>query len=127
MDKEKFKQFIMEVAEIKELKPVTSGERPAEGDTEVLYKGEWITLDKKVNPTLGFKFVKLKKVFNNCELGCGRVIANQSFEKRLYDYPEKHWRTKCNNCGQFQGPDGRLIQGGSNTQAEFMKYFNNKK
>ena len=62
MDKEKFKQFIVEVAEIKELKPVTSGERPADGETEVLYNGEWITLDKRVNPTLGFKFIKLKSI-----------------------------------------------------------------
>ena len=127
MDKDKLKEFIKEVAEIKELKPVTSGERPADGETEVLYNGEWITLDKRVNPTLGFKFIKLKSISKKCEMGCGRKVVNQSFEKRLHTYPEKHWRTKCVNCGKYQVPDGTLIDGGVTAQSEYMKYFNNKK
>lgn len=123
MDNEKFKEFIKQVAEVKELKPVTSGERPAEGQTDVLYKGQWISLDKRTNPTLGFKFIKLKGVSKKCELGCGRRVVNQSFERKLHFYPEKHWRTKCVNCNKFLGPDGQLIDGGCNIQNEYMKHL----
>ena len=86
MDKDKLKEFIKEVAEIKELKPVTSGERPADGETEVLYKGEWITLDKRVNPTLGFKFVKLKYIFRSIEITQYDGTACHVFSSYCYQF-----------------------------------------
>lgn len=126
MDKKEFKQFIESVAEIKELKPVkiTSIRQSDDEPNEVKIDGEWEEIDFHNNPTLGFKFVKLKDRFAACTLGCGDIVSNQVIEKKIYTYPEMHWRTNCKNCGCCLSPDGSgFIKGGSNIQTAFINYF----
>lgn len=128
MDKKDFKDFLESVAVIKELKPVTTGFRLDENSGgEVRYNDEWIEVGKQGNPTLGYKFVKLKEQHRLCELGCGKVVSNQVIEKRLATHPKHHWRTRCTNCECFVSPDGvGLIKGGHQIQAAFMRWFKGK-
>lgn len=127
MKNEDIKQFVKSVAEIKELKPATDGSRPPEEMTPVLYQGEWIEIDRDNNPTLGFKFIKLKDRYSECRLGCGEIVKNQIIEKRLALTPERHWRTHCRQCQAFVHPDGStLIKGAHKIQAIYMAYFNEK-
>ena len=126
MDKHELKQRIAEVAEIKELKPVTAPHLRLDEThvNDVKVGDSWTTITKEVNPTLGFKLLKLKDKFRACELGCGEVIANQVIEKRLTTHPEKHWRTRCATCGKFVSPDGQgFVTGGANIQNAYVKYF----
>lgn len=126
MDKQKIKDFIAQHAEIKELKPVTNpGIRLDEThQNDVKVGDEWILINKDTNPTLGFKFVKLKENFKACELGCGDVVANQIVESKVCTTPVPHWRTKCTNCDCFVSPDGKgFIKGGHAIQAAYTKYF----
>ena len=130
MDKEKLKEFVLQVAEIKELKPVTTPTMRLDDthQNDVRVGDEWVHINKDTNPTLGYKFVKLKDNYRACELDCGKIVNNQVIEKRLATHPELHWRTRCKNCGSFIGPDGEsLIEGGHNIQAAFMNYFKSKK
>lgn len=130
MDKNELKQKIIEVAEIVELKPVkVRGIRLDETNhNNVKIDNEWVDLNEQANPTLGFKFVKLKDQNRACELGCGAIIANQIIEKRLAFTPEKHWRTRCQQCGKYVAPDGQsLLEGGHLVAATFLKYFKGKK
>lgn len=128
MDKKKFKDFIESVAVIKDQKPVTTGFRLDENSGgEVRYEGEWVELSKDTNPTLGFKFVKLKEVDKLCELGCGKIVPNQVIERRLGTYPEKHWKTRCQSCGRYPTPDGKSFVKSTEIQSEYMKFFNKEK
>lgn len=127
MDNKQIKDFVQSVAEIKELKPVTDGSRPPDDATEVLYNGEWIEVSQKTNPTLGFKFIKLKDVERECMLGCERRVVNQKVEKRFVFTPVRHWRTRCASCQAYVHPNGEeLIEGSHQVQAAFVRYFNNK-
>ena len=127
MDNKQIKDFVQSVAEIKELKPVTDGSRPPDDATEVLYNGEWIEVSQKTNPTLGFKFIKLKDVERECMLGCGDMVVNQKVEKRFVFTPIRHWRTRCANCQCYVHPNGKeMIQGAHLVQATYLKYFNSK-
>lgn len=129
MDKQKLKEFIEEVAIIKELKPTTTGFRLDENSGgEVRQGDEWIEVGKDGNPTLGYKFVKLKDNYKECMLGCGKIVNNQVVEKRLNTHPQLHWRTRCASCECFVGPEGKgFIKGGHEVQAVFMRYFKYKK
>jgi hypothetical protein len=125
MDNKQIKDFVESVAEIKELKPVTDGSRPPDDATEVFYNGEWIEVSQKTNPTLGFKFIKLKEVERECMLGCGERVINQKVEKRFVFTPVRHWRTRCATCQSFVHPNGEeLIKGGHAVQAAFLRHFN---
>jgi hypothetical protein len=108
MDNKILKQFIATVAEIKELKPVTDGSRPPDDGTHVIYQGEWIEIDRKTNPTLGFKFIKLKPVQRLCQLGCGDIVPDQIIERRHVQYPHPHWKTRCATCHKYLMPTGEL-------------------
>ena len=124
MDNKQIKDFVESVAEIKLLKPVTDGSRPPDDATEVFYNGEWIEVSQKANPTLGFKFIKLKDVERECELGCGKIVKNQKLERRLAFTPVKHWRTRCTKCQAYVHPNGvDLIKGSHLVQATFLKHF----
>jgi hypothetical protein len=127
MDKEQFRRFIEQVAEIKEAKPkMTSTVALTQADQNdvKLPNGNWIHLDKETNPTLGFEFVKLKEQYRACELGCGKIVADQIIERKVYRHPQKHWRTKCVNCEIFVSPKGdSFIHGGNATQASFVRWF----
>jgi hypothetical protein len=127
MDKNKLKEFITSVAEVEELKPVTMGDKPPDEATEVFWQGEWIEVDRHINPTLGFKFIRLKEINRTCALDCGNIVTDQIIEKRHCLTPKPHWRTRCNICGKFLSPDGKeLIAGGHAIQSAYIKYFNIK-
>lgn len=127
MDKKQIKEFIKQVAIIEEQKPKKDPNIRLDDDAEDLVRigNEWVEVTAKSNPTLGFKFIKLKETHKVCELGCGDIVTNQVIEKRLCLTPEKHWRTKCNNCGCFVSPDGEsFIEGGHQIQAAYIRHFN---
>jgi hypothetical protein len=124
------KEFIQQYAEVKILKPVSDPNIRVDPDNEetVVYNGELIRLTANENPTLGFKFIKLKDKFGICEMGCGEVIVNQLIERRLVFTPKKHWRTRCATCNKYKSPDGKTIINNSATiQREYVKYFNERK
>lgn len=126
MDNKEFRQFIESVAEIKELRPTkTPNLRQSDDEpNEVKLNGQWAMIHFHNNPTLGFKFVKLKDRWAACELGCGDIINNQLIEKKQYTYPQPHWRTSCKNCGCTVSPDGKGFISGANTvQTAFYKWF----
>lgn len=131
MDKHELKQRIQEVAIIKELKPTKSPQHnrlAKEIVTELDEDGNEIEVEREVteNPTLGFELVALKEQHRLCELGCGNVVSNQVIETRLLQMPEKHWRTKCVNCGLHRSPiDGTMIDR-TQIQNVFWKYFYHK-
>jgi hypothetical protein len=124
--KTQLKEFIKQHAEIKLLKPVSDPNIRVDPDNEeiVRYDGEMVRITAKENPTLGFKFVKLKDKFAVCEMGCGEVIANQIIERRLAFTPQKHWRTRCATCNKYLGPDGKsIINSSSGAQQSYIRYF----
>jgi hypothetical protein len=138
MDRKTIKEFVEQVAEIKEAKPVRvphirqdsvpeDGEVPEDDRNLVWYKDQWIDLNLENNPTLGFKLIKLKPVERLCELnhvGCNDIVADQRIEKRLYRHPINHWRTRCANCDRYVDPEGTgFVKGGANTQNVYIRYF----
>lgn len=130
MDNKQLKEFIKQVAEIEELKPKKDPTIRLDDDAEDLVRlgNEWVEVTAKSNPTLGFKFIKLKETHKVCELGCGDIVTNQVIEWRLAMSPEKHWRTRCNNCACYVSPDGKgFIQGGHAIAAAYARYFNSLK
>lgn len=130
MDKKQLKEFIQTVAEIKELTPKKDPNiRLNDGEDESVRVGnEWVEINSKQNPTLGFKFIKLKEQHRLCELGCGDIVPNQIVERRLAFTPERHWRTRCQNCGCYVSPDGKgFIEGGHQVAAAYLRHFNGLK
>ena len=128
--KTEIKEFIQQHAEIKVVKPASDPNIRIDADAEdlVIYDGELIKLTSKENPTLGFKFIKLKDKFGVCEMGCGEVVANQVIEQRMVFTPKKHWRTRCATCNKYKSPDGKSIINNSATiQREYVRYFNERK
>ena len=129
MDPNELRQWLEQVAELKDRKPVrTASHRPAiEYITEVDEDGEeyQIPVEVKDNPTLGFDLVKVKDQHRLCELGCGEIVTNQIIEKRHVITPKKHWRTRCKNCDCYVSPDGKgFIKGSHSVQHAFARYFN---
>lgn len=126
MDKKKFRQFIDSVAVVKDLKPVSSPTIRVDPDSESTVKvdGQWVEVTAKDNPTLGFKFVKLKPVERLCSLGCGEMVKDQLIEKKIHTYPRLHWRTSCKSCNHTVSPDGNgFLKDQGSIQAAFMSYY----
>lgn len=74
-----------------------------------------------VNVTIPKTIKAIKHQPKPCELGCGQMVINQKIEKRLSDYPIKHWKTKCNNCQYYLHPEGHLVRGTHDISAYFVK------
>jgi hypothetical protein len=112
MDKNELKQRIEQVAVIKDLSPKKDPTiRLNDGVDECVRAGDdWVEINSKYNPTLGFEFIKLKEQHRLCELNCGDIVSNQVIEKRLCTSPETHWRTRCANCKRYVSPeDGTMV------------------
>lgn len=131
MDSKQIKEFIKTVAEIKERKPVRNashGRVEKEWVTEIdPATGEEIEVERNVpleNDTLGFDLVKIKPQNKLCELGCGEIVTDQVIEKRLADYPKKHWKTRCKNCQLYLTPDGEGLVKSTEINAYYIKWFN---
>ena len=133
MKPEQLKELIKTVAEIKELKPAKSPKHnrlATETIIEIDEDGEEYEVVKEIteNPTLGFQLVKLKEVARECQLGCGDMVVNQVVEKRFCSTPEKHWRTRCQNCGCYVSPDGEgFIEGSHVLYNAYVRHFNSIK
>jgi hypothetical protein len=130
MDKKELKKRIEQVAIIKDLSPKKDPNvRLNDGVDEHVRNGdEWVEINSKFNPTLGFQFIKLKEQHRSCEIGCGKIVTDQIIERRLAFTPEKHWRTRCNSCGLYVSPDGQgFIEGGHAAAAAFLRHFNKLK
>lgn len=126
MDKKEFREFIESVAEVKDVKPATSSSIRLDEDSggTVRYQDQWVEIGKDENPTLGFKFVKLKPNFKSCELGCGDIVENQVIERKLHIFPVKHWRTRCKTCNHTVSPDGKgFIEHNTAVHNAFIKWF----
>lgn len=113
MDKNKLKQLVEGVAEIKERRPL-KGSNPRALSIEIVTEvdeltGEEVEFTRQIpdrNETLGYEIVKLKAVPKLCELGCGDMVCNQVVERRFAETPKPHWKTRCRTCGCFLTPDG---------------------
>jgi hypothetical protein len=131
MDKKQFRNKLEEIAIIKDRKPVRTPQHHRWAKEKVIeideLTGEEIEVEKEIteNPTLGIELVRIKEIVKLCELGCGKVVADQVIEKRYCFSPERHWRTKCQNCGSYVSPDGTgLLIGSQNVSNAFVKHFN---
>lgn len=132
MDKNKLKQWIKTVAEIRDIKPTRTAQHSRLA-TEIIVEfdedGEAYEVEQEIteNPTLGFELVKIKEKHRLCDLGCGKIVTDQVIEKRLCFSPERHWRTRCATCGNYKHPeDGSLVEGGHKIAAIFYHYFRDK-
>ena len=130
MDKNKFNEYIRQVADVQDIKPKQANPTDAESIT-VKYGNEWVELEPKINPTLGFKFIKLKDQARPCELashGCKNFPVNQVIEKRFVNTPEPHWRTRCASCGHYKHPGELSLVGSSgemiSVSTRFFNYQN---
>jgi hypothetical protein len=105
MDKNKFNQWIRQVADIQDVKPKFVRSVDDENLT-VKYGNEWIELESKINPTLGFKFIKLKEQVDQMEIfmyGIKSAFACGDFDTvdTLLDAATKYCQTisDCADCG----------------------------
>ena len=127
MDKNKFNQWIRQVADVQDIKPALV--RSTDHETLVVrHQDEWIELEPRVNPTLGFKFIKIKDQARPCELashGCKDFPVNQIIEKRFVTTPEPHWRTRCAACGNYKHPgESSLVASSGEMISVSNKFFN---
>jgi hypothetical protein len=106
MDKNKFREFIEQVAILKKFKPRNG-------------------LEPDPNPALGdVEFAGLKPVERSCQIGCGKQVVDQIIERRLVFTPVRHWRTRCANCQSFVHPNGvDIIKGAQLAQSIFVKHL----
>jgi hypothetical protein len=127
MKKEDIQQFIKTVAIVEEAKPKKDPSIRLDDDAQDIVRvgNEWVEVTAKSNPTLGLKVIKLKDRHQACELSCGTIVTNQVIEKRLAFTPERHWRTRCQNCGKYLAPNGNgLIEGGHLIAQVYLRHFN---
>jgi hypothetical protein len=89
------------------------------GDQEELVEEE-----SNVNETLPWILKELKPIEKLCEIGCGKIIADQIVDKKFYHSPVPHWRTSCRKCQKAVGPKGELITGSVHIQNAYFKHFN---
>jgi len=145
MDAKQIKEFIQQVAEIREVgidvgpngKTLTGMHKPKKIKITQEVENEFGEIEEveieipNTNPTLGFEIKKLKDRNAVCELayaGCGRVVTNQIIDRKFYMSPERHWRTSCRTCQKIVGPNNDiLIQGGLQAQNAYFAWFTNKR
>ena len=130
MDKNEFRNFLEQLGEVREAKPKILATMPVDENADgiVRHGDKWVKVSKNENPTLGFEFVKIKPIIKECVLGCGEMVENQLVERKLYEYPDKHWRTSCKNCKCTVGPDGKtFVKGTSNIQNAFYRWYLKRK
>lgn len=130
MDKKSIREFLETVGEIKDLTPTTNPGIRLDPDSKdvVKYNGDWVEIKAKDNPTLGFKFIKLKPVARDCQLGCGKKCEDQVIEHKVYTYPQVHWRTYCKSCQHTVSPDGQtMLRGPMVIQKAFCAWFSANK
>lgn len=128
MDKKQFREFLESVAELKDHDVKSSPNHRIDPDNEewVLWQGEWIKIEAKSNPTLGFGIKKLKSLTKPCELNCGKQVQDQRIERKFYTSPSPHWRTRCVSCNQYQSPDKSKMVNNAVIWALFDQYLKEK-
>jgi hypothetical protein len=105
MDQKLFLERLSELAELKAIKPAISAatRAPAEPE-EIVRHGRSVFLTKKDNPSWAYEIKKLKTESKPCD-HCGRKVKNQVITRRLVNYPEPHWREKCQSCLMTKNPE----------------------
>jgi len=63
-----------------------------------------------VNITVPPKLKSVKKEPKMCELGCGKIAVDQRIDITFHNWPDKHWRKRCNFCQYYQLPDGTFAR-----------------
>jgi len=137
MDAKKLKEFVEEVAVIIDGNRVGPNGKSLSAskvkikktvkiiENEFGEEEEVVEIETDFNETLPWHLKELKPVYKNCELNCGKIVANQIIDKKLYQTPVPHWRTICRRCQKAISPDGaELISGNANIQNTFSKHFN---
>ena len=141
MDKKLLRSLLEEVAVIKdvgidigpngrELLPSHKIKTIKEIQTIINEFGEEIEEEIEIpihNPTVPYILGELKPKYRACELGCGKIIADQIIQKRKYQQPVPHWRTLCTTCVRGLSPDGtHMIRNGTPLNQAYLQWFNNK-
>jgi PHP family Zn ribbon phosphoesterase len=128
MDPKEFRSRLDELAVIKETKPKSKPKMIKEmhvdefGEEYTIEVPEWTH-----NPTIPYKLEKIKPKSQACVLGCGNIVENQVVERRLALTPQKHWRTRCQNCTRYVHPTGNgFIEDSHQIASEYIKYFRDK-
>jgi hypothetical protein len=118
MNKQQLLDFCQEVGQVEILKPksVPNVRQDPDESNEVRIDDQWVTIDKQVNPSLGFKLKKINPHIEACQLGCGDIVEDQVIQYRMYAFDEG-WRTRCVNCQKALDPDGNLVPGYAAPQA----------
>lgn len=129
MDKQEFRTKLEQLADIEVVTPRIIQASDSKGDEPQLveFEGEMIEIERLFNPTLGIRLVRLKPRMQACELNCGKIVDRQVMHQLYYQTPEPHWRTKCATCGNYQHPDGGIIDASGTTVAnKFSQYFRDR-
>lgn len=110
MDPKLFEQRLRELAVVKERRPklISSIKQTAAEQSDVMYQGQMIVINKRSNPSLGVD-IELRHQKRLCEfdyLGCEDLPVDQNIEYKYCTWPYPHRRTRCLACGCYINPQG---------------------
>ena len=126
MEQEEFIKFLQQHAEltVKRVAGVPS-RQPTEPET-VYRNGYEFVVDKTNNPTQQLEIKRLKHRPRVCE-DCRLVVENRVVSKKVYQYPERHWRESCQPCGRTRNPlTGEFDVETEKSQPVFITFFLNR-
>jgi len=129
MDNEQFVKRLKELAQVKQVKtPANPAIRMPDEPEPIFRNGEEFVITKDHNPTLTYEIVKLNPIIKDCE-DCGKQsVADRTVNRKLYDWPQRHWRLSCSDCRMHQNPETGLFSiPNSTVNAFFQGYFRGKK
>jgi hypothetical protein len=127
MEEKEFIKRLESIAEIRRVKPPThSGIRASEVPNEIFRNGQTFVIDKNNNNTLNWQVKLIKQCPKACE-DCGKQVINRRIWRRVFNTPDRHWRTTCSGCNLTQHPvTGEYAVANSSVTAVFREWLNNK-
>lgn len=127
MEHNKFIQQLSEFAEITAIKiPAGPKIRQPKESQAVYRQGQEIAIDPKANPTQGVKIKRVKHQPKACE-DCHLIVENRVVQKKIYEYPLRHWRENCSTCSKTRHPETGLFDiDTERSQSYFIAYLWNK-
>lgn len=127
MEHKKFIETLSQLAEIAPTKPpVGPSIRKATQPESVWRQGQELVIDHKKNSTLGVKVKRIKHKPQVCE-DCHLVVVNRVVNKKIYQYPQRHWRESCENCRKTRNPEtGVFDVDTEKSQPVFITFFLNR-
>lgn len=124
MDKNEFRARIEQYAQVKDVLPTALPTPRGSGRPKGRPRLDDIRYETSdVNPTLGFRIVKMHERTSECRMGCGEQVSNQVVEYRYSERPYPHWKTRCENCHNHINPSGTGFCRGTNVTNEYARYF----